>query len=151
VNGNTGEEKFEEQESGHVKPSFARSEGFHEEPGQEPAQDEAEGGFKAAEMRQVEATALTIGIPALRAKRNVEIRGVGRKFAGVYYIQSVRHEFGEGGYSSELKLKRNALGKGAGDKAEDAQGQENGQNAPSKTAKEEPAMVTVDADTGEES
>lgn len=149
VDGNTGEEKFEEQESGHLKPTFARSEGFHEEPSQEPAQDEAEGDFKEAEMRQVEATALTIGIPDLRAKRNVEVKGVGRKFAGVYYVQSVRHEFGEGGYSCELKLKRNALGKGAGDKADDAQGREN--DAAAAPGEDEPAMVTVDANTGEES
>jgi len=106
VDGNTGEERFEEQESGHIVPTSSRTEGFHEEPAQEPAQDEAEGKFKAAEMGQVEATALTIGIPALRAKQNVEVRGVGRKFSGVYYVQGVRHEIGEGGYSCELKLKR---------------------------------------------
>ena len=104
VDGNTGEEKFEEQESGHVKPTFARSEGFHEEPSQEPAQDEAEGDFKEAEMRQVEATASTIGIPTLRAKRNVEVKGVGRKFAGVYYVQGVRHEFGESGYPEGVNV-----------------------------------------------
>ena len=147
VDGNAGEKEFEDQESGRVKPSFARSEGFHEEPDAEPAQDEAGGAFVEAEMRQVEATAVTVGIPSLRAKRNVEVRGVGRKFSGVYRVQSVRHEFGESGYSCELKLRRNALGKGAGDNAEDALGREN--DAPAAAREEEPGMVRVDADTGE--
>ena len=55
VDGNTGEGTFKEQESGQIVPSFERSEGFHEEPRQEPAQDLAEGKFKEADLRQVEA------------------------------------------------------------------------------------------------
>jgi phage protein D len=39
VDGNTGEGSFKEQETGQIVPSFDRSEGFHEEPRQEPAQD----------------------------------------------------------------------------------------------------------------
>ena len=63
VDGNTGEARYKEQESGQIVPSFERSEGFHEEPRQEPAQDLAEGRFKEAELRQVEAVAVTIGLP----------------------------------------------------------------------------------------
>jgi len=55
--------RYKEQESGQIVPSFERSEGFHEEPRQEPAQDLAEGRFKEAELRQVEAVAVTIGLP----------------------------------------------------------------------------------------
>jgi len=55
VDGNTGEGTYKEQESGQVVPSFERSEGFHEEPRQEPAQDIAESKFKETELRQVEA------------------------------------------------------------------------------------------------
>jgi len=150
VDGNTGEETYEEQESGHIVPSAERSEGFHEEPAQEPAQDVAEGKFKKAELGQVEATALTIGIPALGAKQNVELKGVGQKFSGVYYVESVRHEFGEGGYSCELKLKKNALGKGAGRKSDEAKARQNDREAPPVPKEEPPSMVTVDADTGEE-
>jgi len=69
----------------------------------------------------------------------------------VYYVQGVRHEIGENGYSCELKLNRNALGKGAGEKSEDAQGQENDKEAPPVPKEETPEMVTVNADTGEES
>ncbi len=164
VDGNTGEGKFRKQESGKIAPSFERSEGFHEEPRQEPAQDKAESHFKNAEMKQVEATATTIGIPALVAKQNIEVRGVGGKFSGTYYCTSVRHIFGDG-YSCELKLKRNALGKGAGSKSAEVKGKQNKQEAPRrpkhstarKTAKptknklpvkRRPAMVRIDANTG---
>ena len=60
VDGNTGEGRFKVQETGQVVPSFERSEGFHEEPHQEPAQAAAEGKFRKAEQRQVEAEAVTI-------------------------------------------------------------------------------------------
>jgi phage protein D len=148
VDGNTGEGRFKDQETGQVVPSFERSEGFHEEPRQEPAQDAAEAKFREAELRQVEADAVTIGIPQLRAKKNIEVKGVGQKFSGIYYCHSVRHSIGPGGYSCELRLKKNALGKGAGDKSEKAQGKPNDQQAPSTPQDEPPAMVIVNADTG---
>ncbi len=169
VDGNTGEGKLRKQESGKVVASFERSEGFHEQPRQEPAQDKAESHFKNAEMRQVEATATTIGIPTLVAKQNIEIRGVGKKFSGTYYCTSVRHIFGDG-YSCELKLKRNALGKGAGSKSSEVKGKRNEQEAPrhprrqatsrakrsaaakqsgsARPVKSKPKMVQIDANTG---
>ncbi|BBO89880.1 phage late control D family protein [Desulfosarcina ovata] len=149
VDGNTGEGAFKEQESGQIVPSFERSEGFHEEPRQEPAQDLAEGKFKEAELRQVEAVAVTIGIPALRAKQNVEVKGVGQKFSGIYYCHSIRHAIGDNGYQCELKLKKNALGKGAGDKSIEAKGKQNDQEAPLTPQEEPPQMVTIDADSGQ--
>ena len=148
VDGNTGESAYKEQESGRIVPSVERSEGFHEEPGQEPAQDLAEGTFAAAELRQVEAVAITMGIPTLRAKGNVEVKGVGAKFSGVYYCHSVRHVIGESGYYCELKLRRNALGRGASDKSVETQGRRNEQEAPAVPREEPPAMVRIDADTG---
>lgn len=148
VDGNTGEARYREQETGKVVPAYDRSEGFHEEPRSEPMQDTAEGRFKDAEMRQVECSAVTVGIPSLRAKENVEIKGVGRKFSGVYYVVSVRHEIGGNGYGCDLRLKRNALGKGAGEKSEAASGKKNTQEAPANPKQEPPAMVTIDADTG---
>ncbi len=147
VDGNTGEAAYKEQESGRIVPSFERSEGFHEEPRQEPAQDLAEGTFAEAELRQVEAVAITMGIPGLRAKQNVEIKGVGAKFSGVYYCHTVRHVIGGGGYHCELKLRKNALGGGAGDKSVETQGRRNEQEAPAVPREEPPAMVRIDADS----
>ncbi|MHB9037091.1 MAG: phage late control D family protein [Armatimonadota bacterium] len=167
VDGNTGDGKFRKQESGKIAPSYERSESFHEDPRQEPAQDRAESRFKDAELRQVEATAVTVGIPTLVAKQNIEVRGVGRKFSGIYYCTSVRHIFGDG-YSCELKLKRNALGKGAGAKSAETSGKKNEQTAPkhpkrasasglkqSKQAtsprpvRSRPKMIRVDANSGQ--
>ncbi|HOZ49878.1 MAG TPA: hypothetical protein PK468_24970 [Candidatus Hydrogenedentes bacterium] len=125
VDGNSGEGQFKEQETGRVVASFERSEGFHEEPKQEPAKDVADAKFKAAELQQVEATAVTLGIPTLRAKQNIEIKGVGKKFSGVYYCRSLRHSFGDAGYSCELTLRKNALGKGAGAKSDPSKGKPN--------------------------
>jgi hypothetical protein len=167
VDGNNGEGRFRKQESGKITQSYDRSESFHEQPRQEPAQDAAESRFKEAELRQVEATAVTIGVPTLVAKQNIEVRGVGRKFSGTYYCTSVRHIFGDG-YSCELKLKRNALGKGAGAKSVEVGGKKNEQAAPkhpkkaaasglkqgkqttaSRSVKSKPRMVRVDANTGQ--
>jgi len=148
VNGNTGEGHFKEQESGQIIPCYERSEGFCEEPVSEPAQDTAEAKFTEAELRQVEATAVTIGIPSLRAKKNIEIKGVGQKFSGIYYCHSVRHSIGSSGYSCEIKLKKNALGKGAGDKSTQSAGKQNNKEASHEPHEEPPEMVIVDADTG---
>lgn len=88
------------------------------------------------------------GDPTIRIKQNVEVKGVGLKFSGVYYCTSVRHIIGEGGYLCELKLKKNALGKGAGEKSGDAKGKRNENEAPPEPKEEPPKMVTIDADTG---
>ena len=148
VDGDTGEAAYKEQESGKIVPSFERAEGFDEEPRQEPAQDVAEGIFSAAELGQVEAAAITVGLPTLKAKHNVEIRGVGAKFSGVYYCQAVRHVIGEGGYHCELQLKRNALGRGAGEHSSETKGRPNEQEAPAEPREAPPEMVRIDADTG---
>ena len=150
VNGNTGEASYQEKESGEIVPSFERSEGFHEEPVKEPAQDLAEGKFKDAEMRQIEAEATTIGIPTLKAKKNVEVKGVGQKFSGIYYCLSLRHVIGGDGYHCELKLRKNALGSGAGQKSDDAKGKPNDKEGTAQPKEEPPSMVTVDANTGEQ-
>ncbi|MHB1462007.1 MAG: phage late control D family protein [Armatimonadota bacterium] len=165
VDGNSGELKYRKGETGKIVPSYDRSEGFHEEPRQEPAQDKADSAFKAGELKQVEASAVTIGIPSLTAKQNIEITGVGRKFSGIYYCAAVRHVFGEG-YSCELKLRRNALGKGAGSKSAETKGKRNEheaprsptrrvapkavpkQNQPARPVTPKPKMVRIDANTG---
>ena len=143
VDGNTGEGVFQDNQSGHIVPTFDRAETIYEEPVTEPAQDLAEGRFKAAEMRQVEATALTIGLPDLAAKQNVAISGVGEKFSGIYYCISVRHTIDASGYQCEAKLRRNALGKGAGSRSEPAKGIPNRQEDPKP-----PPSIFIDANTG---
>ena len=165
VEGNSGEGRYRSQESGRIVPSYEHTESRHEKTKQEPGRDRAESRFRETELRQVETTAVTIGIPSLVAKQNIEIRGVGAKFSGIYYCTSVRHVF-EGGYSCELKLRRNALGRGAGAKASDSKGKKNdqaaskhtkkaaagagktGQSGTPQPVKPRPKMVRIDANTG---
>jgi phage protein D len=46
----------------------------------------------------------------LRAKRPVEVRGAGRQFSGVYYVEQVTHTFTGDGYTQQFSLSRNASG-----------------------------------------
>jgi len=46
----------------------------------------------------------------LRAKRPVLVRGAGRQFSGVYYVERVLHTFSGDGYTQQFDLRRNASG-----------------------------------------
>ena len=135
------------QRAGHLAPTA----------GNTPQRPAAEAAFVPGELGQVTADAVTIGLPTLRAKTNVEMRGVGRKFSGLYHVETVRHRIDGSGYSCELTLRRNALGRGAGTTAPDTLGKRNTQHAP--TAASAPPSppahaatpsrpVVIDANTG---
>lgn len=46
----------------------------------------------------------------LRAKRPVLVRGAGRQFSGIYYVERVLHTFSGDGYTQQFSLRRNASG-----------------------------------------
>ncbi len=46
----------------------------------------------------------------LHAKRPVLVRGAGRQFSGLYYVERVMHSLGASSYSQRVTLRRNALG-----------------------------------------
>jgi phage protein D len=46
----------------------------------------------------------------LRAKRTVNVRGLGTNFSGTYYIQRVLHTFSSSGHTQRFTLRRNATG-----------------------------------------
>ncbi len=46
----------------------------------------------------------------LRAKRPVLVRGAGRQFSGIYYVERVLHTFNGDGYTQQFSLRRNASG-----------------------------------------
>jgi len=73
---------------------------------------------------------------------------VGRKVSGIDHYHPVSQCISGAGYLCELKLKKNALGKGAGDKSAESQGKPNDREAPPTPQNEPPAMVTIDADSG---
>ncbi|MBI5788693.1 MAG: phage late control D family protein [Candidatus Schekmanbacteria bacterium] len=138
VDGATGEEKYEAQETGKIIPCPEQT--------KKDNQALAESVKQNAQLDQLEAEATVIGIPTIAAKEIIEIAGVGNKFSGNYYIKQVRHEIGAGGYLMTLDLKRNAVGKSS-EKAANSQGKENKQHGQSDT---QPKMITVDAETGKE-
>jgi len=136
------------QRAGHLTPTAGGA-------AQRPA---AEGAFVPGELGQVTAEAVTVGLPTLRAKTNVELRGVGRQFSGRYHVEAVRHRIDGSGYSCELTLRRNALGRSAGQTAPDTLGKQNVQQA--RAAASRPAssparsatprrQIVIDANTGQ--
>jgi hypothetical protein len=50
----------------------------------------------------------------LRPRRTVELKGVGEQLSGRYYVAHVTHRFVAGGYMQRFRLRRNAVGTGAG-------------------------------------
>lgn len=52
-----------------------------------------------------------IGNPEIAPGTNVEIKGVGKRFSGKYYVTSAIHDIGTGGYTTSLSLRRGFVGK----------------------------------------
>ena len=51
-----------------------------------------------------------IGRPALRAGGVIELTGVGKTFDGKYYVVQSTHLYGEDGYHTSFRVRRNAVG-----------------------------------------
>ncbi len=51
-----------------------------------------------------------IGIPELRPGTNVMIKGIGKRFSGKYYVKSVKHSIGDGGYTVSFEVRRGGIG-----------------------------------------
>jgi phage protein D len=49
-----------------------------------------------------------IGNPDLRARSIIELKGLGRKFSGRYYVTSTTHAVGGSGYQTDFEVRRNA-------------------------------------------
>lgn len=138
-----------------AKPGGQRAGKITPAAGTANTQPAAEQAFVHGELGHVTAEATTVGVPTFRAKQNIEMRGVGRKFSGVYYVEAVRHRIDGSGYSCELTLRRNALGKGAGHTATDTLGKRNTQHTTARAGSRStppPARpsssVVIDANSG---
>ena len=58
----------------------------------------------------IEGSCECIGIPELRAGTNVQIKGIGKRFSGKYYVKSVKHSIGDGGYTISFEVRRGGIG-----------------------------------------
>lgn len=147
VDGGSGEKKFDPQtETGKVVSDPTAMASRTETPKRDPGKDKADAKFKAAEGLQLEGSATVEGDASIKAKRNVQIvvEGV-PKYTGTWYLKEVVHSIGDGGYTCELGMKKNAIGKRSPAQPKDSKGQENKQEA----KPESPKMVTVNAATGQ--
>lgn len=67
--------------------------------------------FNKQALDSVQARATSLGETALTAGRIVEMLGLGKMWSGLYYISGATHIFTpEGGYTTELLLRRNGTG-----------------------------------------
>jgi phage protein D len=58
----------------------------------------------------IEGNCECIGIPELRPGTNVQIEGIGKRFSGKYYVKSVKHSIGDGGYTVSFEVRRGGIG-----------------------------------------
>src|SRR5688572_24497179 len=54
----------------------------------------------------LKATGQAIGLPDMRPGDNVEIKGVGQRFSGQYYVMKVEHTLGNNGYTTGFTVRR---------------------------------------------
>lgn len=62
----------------------------------------------------VTCSATTVGLPDIRAGRNVIITGVGSRFSGKYFVTQTTHSIGESGYTTNFNARREDPGQGGG-------------------------------------
>ncbi len=58
----------------------------------------------------VKASGTSVGLPDLRAGRKVEIRGLGARFDGVYFITDTTHTINDSGYITKFNARREQVG-----------------------------------------
>lgn len=59
-------------------------------------------------MEFIKGRGACIGMPDLRARMVVELKGLGKRFSGPYYVTSAIHVVDASGYRTEFEVKRNA-------------------------------------------
>ena len=107
---------------------------------------EAEARFVKAERETVKLTMQVVGDPALAAKTIVEVRGISSLLSGKYYVTDAKHAISSSGYTCDLKLSRDAKGKGAQGGAKSQTGDKNA--AALKKAGEKKQVEMIDKATG---
>jgi phage protein D len=110
---------------------------------------EADARFRSAEAEAMKLTVQVVGDPHLRARAIVELRGVPSYLAGKYYVRETKHVLSGAGYTTELKLVRDAAGRRS-TQASQATAQGGERNRADRRAPGTLAVVEViDPETGE--
>jgi len=74
------------------------------------AQREADARFRHAERASVKVTLEVVGDPTLRANTIVELRGLSAYLSGRYHVDEAKHSVSGSGYTTTLRLTRDAVG-----------------------------------------
>ena len=129
-------------ESGRVIPSPA--------PTQAQVRQSATGKVKTAAIKSIEAEAVTIGLPYLKAKDSITVENIGKKFSGNWRITKVRHEISSSGYSCNLSLSKNdhesrnvSKSKTAGQAPKESSNSTNTAKSTSEVKSQKPQKVVV--------
>ncbi|NER38966.1 MAG: phage late control D family protein [Oscillatoria sp. SIO1A7] len=76
---------------------------------QEEADKVAKGQFNDMALDYITGEGTCVGHPELRAGKTIEIKGVGKRFSGLYYVTYANHLYSEeSGYCTEISVRRNA-------------------------------------------
>lgn len=137
-----------------AKPSSASDVRPTTETTESGAKAEATGLFTRSQQATVGLKVLIVGDPSIAAKTVVEIRGLGQRFSGKYYVTTAKHSLSSGGYKTALTLKRDGTNASTGGKSSgDSASKPNNQKADEKNSGVNPAPLTptevVDPKTGE--
>lgn len=54
----------------------------------------------------VKASGTTVGLPDLRAGQHIQIKGLGARFSGIYFVTESTHTMGDSGYTTRFQARR---------------------------------------------
>jgi phage protein D len=77
------------------------------------AKDRAFSILSDRQKEMVKASCTSVGLPDLRAGRNVIIKGVGARFSGKYFVTDTTHTIGNSGYTTKFNARREDDGSAA--------------------------------------
>jgi phage protein D len=74
---------------------------------QQEAREIALAKLEASSMEFITGKGVCMGMPELRARSVIELKGIGGRFSGNYYVTSATHTIDNSGYRCEFEVKRN--------------------------------------------
>ena len=75
---------------------------------QQEAEEMAKAKYNKTSMDYITGRGTCIGTPEVRTGTVIELKGIGKRFSGLYYITSSKHTISDTGYLTKFEVKRNA-------------------------------------------
>ncbi len=72
---------------------------------QQEARDLAQSLLRERAYSYITGTGQVIGLPELRPGQNVELKGLGKRFSGTYYVTKVEHTLGSSGFQTSFTVR----------------------------------------------